>query len=415
MRSLPSGERANACPAWVVAWAGLAALAVAMGIGRFAFTPILPMMQDDSGLSVTEGGWLASANYAGYLVGALSAIVVRVRPVVAIRFALVLIGLSTLAMSLEDRFAVWIALRALAGIASAWVLVFVSAWALERLAALGRPALGGTVYAGVGAGIAAAGGACLLLMDMGGRSADAWIVLGAASLAVTAAVWPFIAAGRPPAAVETEAAARATLPGTGFWRLVLCYGAFGFGYIIPATFLPVMAKEAVPDPRLFGWAWPVFGAAAVASTLFAARMSRFLSHRGTWIAGNLAMALGVMLPVVVKGLPGIMVAALFVGGTFMVITMAGMQEARRVAGTRARVLMAAMTSAFAVGQIVGPLSVSYLTAATGGFVPALVVAASLLGLSAFLLIPGRVRGAYGVGNHDRWRLSRRATRPWRNQ
>ncbi|HET9403454.1 MAG TPA: YbfB/YjiJ family MFS transporter, partial [Burkholderiales bacterium] len=175
-----------------------------------------------------------------------------------------------------------------------------------------------------------------------------------------------------------------------FWRLVLCYGAFGFGYIIPATFLPIMGKAAVPDPLLFGSAWPIFGATAVASTLLAARMSRFLSHRGTWIAGNLAMALGVMLPVVANGLPAILIAAVFVGGTFMVITMVGMQEARRVAGAQARALMAAMTSAFAVGQVVGPVSVSALTAATGGFAPALVVAASLLGLSAFLLIPARV-------------------------
>jgi len=361
-----------------------------MGIGRFAFTPILPMMQDDSGLSVSQGGWLASANYAGYLVGALSAIVVRVQPAFAIRSALVLIGLSTLAMSLEHRFAVWIALRAVAGLASAWVLVFVSAWALERLAALGRPAVGGAVYAGVGAGIAVAGGACLLLTDTGAGSADAWLVLGTASLAVTAAVWPFIATAPPPTAGETEAPAPSNLLRAEFWRLVLCYGAFGFGYIIPATFLPVMAKESVPDPRLFGWAWPIFGGAAAASTLFAARMSRFLSHRGTWIAGNLAMALGVMLPAVANGLPAILIAALFVGGTFMVITMAGMQEARRVAGARARALMAAMTSAFALGQIIGPVSVSILTAATGGFAPALLVAAGLLGLSAFLLIPARV-------------------------
>jgi len=174
-----------------------------------------------------------------------------------------------------------------------------------------------------------------------------------------------------------------------FSRLVLCYGAFGFGYIIPATFLPVMARGVVPDPRLFGWAWPVFGAAAVVSTLLAARMGRFMTHRGTWIAGNLAMALGLVLPTVVQGLSGIIIAALFVGGTFMVITMAGMQEARRVAGTRARALMAAMTSAFAVGQIIGPVSVSYLTGATSGFGPALIVAATLLVLSACLLLRRR--------------------------
>ena len=51
--------------------AGLLALAVAMGIGRFAFTPVLPMMQADLGLSLAQGSWLASANYLGYLLGAL--------------------------------------------------------------------------------------------------------------------------------------------------------------------------------------------------------------------------------------------------------------------------------------------------------------------------------------------------------
>jgi hypothetical protein len=46
-----------------VAVTGLAALPVAMGIGRFAFTPILPMMQEDAGLSVARSGWPAAANY----------------------------------------------------------------------------------------------------------------------------------------------------------------------------------------------------------------------------------------------------------------------------------------------------------------------------------------------------------------
>jgi predicted MFS family arabinose efflux permease len=161
-------------------------------------------------------------------------------------------------------------------------------------------------------------------------------------------------------------------------RLVLCYGAFGFGYIIPATFLPAMAKEIVADPRMFGWAWPAFGAAAVVSTLYAARLSARLSHRSVWAGGHLVMALGVVVPLVVPGLPGIMASALLVGGTFMVITMAGMQEARG-AGPHARALMAAMTSAFALGQILGPLVVSL------GFAPALILAASILALSAFLL------------------------------
>src|SRR2546428_10732662 len=95
----------------VVAVAGLAALAVAMGIGRFAFTPVLPMMQVDAGLSVAAGGWLAAANYVGSLLGALAAMVLRVAAPTAIRGGLVTIGLATLAMGREQPLAGGIVLR----------------------------------------------------------------------------------------------------------------------------------------------------------------------------------------------------------------------------------------------------------------------------------------------------------------
>ena len=207
-------------------------------------------------------------------------------------------------------------------------------------------------------------------------------------MVVTAAIWQSVRASP-----SSNPIAAPTTDGSGLWsaecwRLVLCYGAFGFGYIIPATFLPVMAKTIIPDPQLFGWAWPVFGTAAVISTIFAAQLKQFLSHRAVWIGGHLVMALGVVFPLIVPGLSGIMMAALFVGGTFMVITMAGMQEARRVAGPHARALMAAMTSAFALGQILGPVIVSFLVQSIGGFAPALILAAAMLAVSAVSLMRG---------------------------
>lgn len=382
---LPQRESAAFQPGAVhVALSGLAALAIAMGIGRFAFTPILPMMQEDLGVSLPEGGWLASANYLGYFVGALSAIGMRVKPVSAIRAGLLIIGLSTLGMALEHEFWLWLVLRLLAGIASAWVLVFVSSLALGRLSALGHSQLGGVVYAGVGVGIVAAGMACLALMGLRASSSDAWITLGLAALGASGLIWRSIQPATPPGE-SPKSEAESTVWSAQCWWLVLCYGAFGFGYIIPATFLPVMAREIVADPALFGWAWPVFGAAAVVSTLLAAHAATWLTHRGVWIFGNLAMALGVVFPVVVPGLGGILAAAFFVGGTFMVITMAGMQEARRLAGARARPLMAVMTSAFALGQIIGPLSVAYLIKVGGDFAAALVLASALLALSAIAL------------------------------
>lgn len=372
----------------VVACGGFAALALAMGIGRFAFTPVLPLMQDEFGITLAEGGWLASANYLGYLAGALSAtLVADVARRGAIRLGLATIALSTLAMGATEDFAAWMVLRFLPGFASAWVLVCVSAWSLELLGKAGRPALGGAVYAGVGAGIVFAGVTCLVLIQVGSSSSAAWVVLGAASLLVALALWPVVGGdARDAADTPASKAAMAGIP--EYWHLVFCHGAFGLGYIIPATFLPVMAKQVIAAPLWFGLAWPVFGVAALISTLAAARLTRVIGQREVWILGNVAMGIGVLVPLWVPGLTGIAIAAICVGGTFMVNTMAGMQEARRVAGARAGELMAAMTSAFAAGQIAGPLLVGWLARFESGFMAALVVAAIPLFAAAYILWRG---------------------------
>ena len=369
-----------------IAWAGLAALAVAMGIGRFAFTPILPMMLEDAGLSVAAGGWLAAANYLGYLAGALWAGAMRATAATAIRAGLVVISVTTVGMALDAGFATWVLLRLLAGVASAWLMIHTSAWCLEAFATLGRPILAGVVFAGVGIGIIAAGSLCVLLMALHANSASAWLVLGGVAIAVTVVLWPvFRLPGGTPG--RTQASGRWTWEEA---RLVAAYGAYGLGYIIPATFLPVMAREVVSDAALFGWAWPAFGAAALLSALGVALLGGRFSHRAVWIASHLVMALGVAAPVFWPGIGGIALAALGVGGTFVVITMVGLQEARSVArahgNANAARLMAAMTAAFAAGQIVGPLAVSLTVGTGGGFSAALLSACAVLLAGALLLV-----------------------------
>src|SRR5882672_346421 len=367
------------------ALAGLLALAVGMGVGRFAFTPLLPMMQADSGLSVADGGWLASANYAGYFVGALCAMAVRVRAGVAVRWGMVAIGLTTMAMAYEQPFAVWAALRFAAGIGNAWVAVFAIAWSLQRLAQLRRPLLAGVVFAGVGVGIVVVGVVCLALMQAGVDSSRAWFILGAGSLVVTAGLWPvFGGETLPPRAGERADSGW----GPDWAGLVLCFGSAGLGYIIPATFLPVMAWAEIHDPAVFGWAWPVFGAAAAASTLVAATLSARVGNRRVLAVSQLVMAFGVALPAFVPGLVPVMVSALCVGGTFMVTTMGIMQEARAVGGSSPTRLIAALTAAFALGQIAGPLLAARFAGPGADFsVPLL--AASLVLVAGTLGLIGR--------------------------
>ena len=369
-----------------IALAGLTAVAVAMGIGRFAFTPILPMMQQDAGLSVADGGWLASANYLGFLLGAVLAVGLRVRPTTAIRGGLLVVGVVTMEMGFTNQFAIWIMLRALAGVANAWVQIFAFAWCLEKLAALGRPLLNGAVFAGVGTGIAVAGGFCLVLTEANASPAQAWIGLGMISLIATVLIWRIF---RPDDDATTDESERST---ARCWqwdadslRLVLCFGASGFGYSIPATFLPVMARRLISDPLVFGWSWPVFGAAAAIAPLAIAGSAQLLGNRRLWALSHLIMALGVSLPVRWPAIGGIMISALLVGATFMINAMTSMQEARAVAGPHTTSLMAAMSAAFGTGQIVGPILVSYVIGPDANFSKPLLVASLVLIVSVYAL------------------------------
>lgn len=373
----------NLSSPWPVCLAGALALAVAMGIGRFAFTPLLPLMQREHLVGDAEGAALAAINYAGYLVGALTAARLAARPRRMVLASLVATVLVTAAAGLVGQVSAWLLLRGAAGVLSAWVMVGVSAWAIGELAQRGRPELGGFVFAGVGLGIFVAGGWAWWRAEAG--AAALWVHLGllaVPAVAAIASVWrrDALPATRPQAAPARHGRA-------GERGLVLAYGIFGFGYILPATYLPAMARALVDDPRLFGLAWPLFGVAAALSTLLAGRVLRRWRLRDIWALCHAMMAFGAVLPLASRSPAAIAAAALAVGGSFMVATMAGLQLARSRAAENPAPLLARMVAAFAAGQIAGPLAtvgVSWLFG-TSGVEPTLAVAAVLLAASGLWL------------------------------
>ena len=342
----------------LLALAGLLSLAAGMGIGRFAFTPVLPLMLGENRLDVAQGGWLAAANYAGYLAGALTASRVALRAGTLAVVALLATAVLTAAMAWPWP-PLWLPLRFLAGAASAWVFVATSVWCLGALARRGGAQASGWVYAGVGTGIALAGLHGLLAAAAGVRSPSLWLQLGGLALLLALPVLWVIARLGP--TVEAAPAGRTGEPprvdGASTRGLVACYGCMGFGYILPATFLPVLARSVVDDPRLFGLAWPVFGATAALSTLLAARLLQGPTRMRTWAGCQLLMGVGVLLPALSTNAWTIAASALLVGGTFMIITLAGVQEMRARAATadEAAALVARITAAFAIGQIAGPV------------------------------------------------------------
>ena len=374
--------------AMAVCVAAVAALAVAMGIGRFAFTPLFPLMVRDGLLDSHAGAMLASANYLGYLAGALASSRMRIKPAPLLALGLLGTVLITAAVGWTGSLFWWSVLRFLAGVMSAWVLVATSAWGLGWLAALGRPDLAGVQFSGVGIGIAAAGLFCLLFGTTL-PSPQMWI--GLAALGALAIVPPLVLSRSLPApmpaapaaikSVATPAAPRAT------FGLIVCYTLFGFGYILPATYLPALARQLVDDPSVFGLAWPVFGAAAAFSTVLVSwRLSR-AKRLTVWAAAHVLMAIGVLLPAVWTSLASVTLAALLVGGTFMVITMTGMQEARARAEGQATRVLGRMTAGFALGQLAGPLASAGIARFTASEAQALRLA---LGLSASGLLASAV-------------------------
>jgi MFS family permease len=286
-------------------------------------------------------------------------------------------------MGLTHALAWQLVLRLVAGIASAWVLVHVSAWALGGLLSLRRADAAGILYAGVGIGVAIAGLIVMAAMQARIDSDRTWRLLGGLSLLATLALWRVLRGPRTAPAEPAVEDSRSRIRWTADKRrLTWCYGALGIGYIIPATYLPDMAHGFVTDPLVFGLAWPVFGATSALSTWIAARWLVRIADRKLWATCYVMMAAGCALPVLWPAFAAILVSALLVGGTYMVVTMLGLREARRVAGARATAFIAVMTAAFAIGQIIGPLLVSAVAHLPHGFDATLLAAAVVVLLAA---------------------------------
>ncbi|AIO32329.1 hypothetical protein DM39_1305 [Burkholderia cenocepacia] len=369
-------------------------LAVALGVGRFAFTPLMPLMLADGSIGLKAGSWLASANYAGYFVGAVSCAALRVAPARMVRLGLAATVLLTAAMGVGHLLPVWLAVRFVAGVVSAWTFVFMSQWGLRRLAELHAPEWGGVIYAGPGVGIVLTGliGSALA----GHRAAPGWLGFAALAAVLSAAIWRTFAAapatGAPAPAAAAQAAAVAAPPAgarrhraDAAWLVVL-YGMPGFGYIITATFLPVIARAALPAgspwPDLF---WPMFGAALIVGAIAAARLPGHWDNRLLLAAGCATQALGIVAGIVWPNAAGFSIGSVLLGLPFTAITLFAMREARRLHGERAAGLMGYATASYGIGQILGPLVAAPLTARFGSFSPALwvAVAALLAGAAGF--------------------------------
>ncbi|MFI5712969.1 YbfB/YjiJ family MFS transporter [Kribbella sp. NPDC051620] len=346
------------------AWQVGAALAVGMGVGRFVYTPILPLMQAQAGMSARTGAHLATANYIGYLIGALAAIVAPVlaRSQLVLRLSLLTL-IATLALMPAGG---WVALRLLAGIASALIFVI----AVSALLASPAKHLIGWAFGGIGAGIALSGIAVLILRTTGTWQ-DAWWTAAALSAILAIPAWRLQTAS-PPKQPEKAVNQRNQWFGT----LLASYTLEGIGYIIAGTFL-VAAINQTGSGWLGGTAWVLVGIAAVPSTALWAALSRTWSRPTLLFTALVLQAIGLALPTVAGGVAPALISATLFGATFLGIGSMALAIGAHLKIPRA---VAILTTGYSAGQIVGPLAVTPLL--HDGYHQALLIGAAIVTLAA---------------------------------
>jgi DNA-binding MarR family transcriptional regulator/MFS family permease len=384
------GTAASQRSAWMIAAQGAAVLAVGMGVGRFAYTPILPLMEHQAGLSSSMASDLATVNYLGYLIGALIGIfapgVARSRLVLRVSLLVVIATLALMPVT-EDT-ASWLALRLAAGVASALLFVIATSAMLARLHR-GAQHLVGWGFGGVGLGIALSGGLVLVLQPTSSWRMAWW---GAAVLAAVLGMagWTL----RPePAQAPTSLQQHGDLPRTHQWfaALLASYTLEGIGYIIAGTFLVAAISQNSP-----GWlgsgAWVLVGIAAVPAAATWAHLARRWPRPTLILVALVIQAVGIALPSMVGGVAPALISAAAFGSTFVAISSLALAIGAHLQFPRS---VALLTAGYSTGQILGPLVVRPML--HHGYHDALLVAACIVLGGAVAAIALRVRFPHRLG------------------
>ncbi|EJM26392.1 MFS transporter [Pseudomonas sp. GM25] len=351
------------------------ALMMAMGIGRFALTPQLPHLLSEGQIDLTAAGLIAAANYLGYLLGAVDAMFSRRRDQVQRRLhgGLWLCVLLTLASFWANGFWSHLLLRFGTGVASAWVLVMITALSQPLAAAVGRPRLGALVFAGPGLGIFLTGLLALFSHLAQQTSATLWLIYAAVALVMLLGIvriLPQPGVGVPAAPTAASSSNR------GIGRLAVVYALYGVGYIIPATFLSQMANAQFHGQWQADLFWPCFGLGAAIGVLLVSLRRHDPDTTRHWLMATLWLqAAGVFACLLGSGL-GLALGVILCGTPFLACMQLVMQRSRELAPHATQRNAGLLTACFAVGQLSGPLLAAVSSHFSGGLQPALVIAGS---------------------------------------
>lgn len=367
--------------------AGIFSLILVLGVARFAYTPLLPLMQQQAGLGVAAAGWLAALNYAGYLSGALIASLINdlVLKDRLYRIGMVVAVASTAVMGVTTDPILWALSRFVAGLSSAAGMLLGTGLILNWLIRHNHRSELGIHFAGIGIGIASCA-AAVALMTQWLDWRQQWFAFTAIGCLLLIPALRWLPAPDPSGLTKTGEKLEDRPPSPLFMRLFMAaYFCAGFGYVISATFIVAIINQL---PGLAGQGNLVFLAIGIGAAPACFNWDLIARRTGDLNALILAAALqivGILLPVVVGGLFAAVIGALLFGGTFigmvsLVLTMAG-----RYYPTRPAKMMGRMTLSYGAAQIIGPAITGWLAASLGSYAAGLYLAAAVMAVGTLLL------------------------------
>ncbi|MGE7808584.1 YbfB/YjiJ family MFS transporter [Lysinibacillus capsici] len=369
---------------------GIFALVIAMGIGRFSYTVILPYMQETFEFSRATAGYLATSNYLGYLVGAWVAgrLPIGNKRILFLQITLVISILTTAFMGFTNVIIIWYLLRFISGVVSAFIFVVITSLILDQLASSSHMHLSGLFYSGVGIGIALSAVIVSPIQAVFHWNGT-WIVLALFSIVLFVLIVLFIKPITPSKQlVESQIISQKTPPQSWMKWLIIAYSLEGLGYIVTGTFIVSIAQESTSFHGDAAFVWFVVGVAAIPSCIVWSKLAQRYGYVKILLISMLLQALGIVLPALATNSMTLYASAFIFGATFMGITTVCTTLARKLAPVNSHQMIGYLTAGYALGQMIGPSIAGTLASYTNSYQYALVGASLVVMLGGLCLIGG---------------------------
>jgi MFS family permease len=367
--------------------AGICSLIVTVGVARFSYSLLLPIMQDSAGLTESDGGWLATTNFMGYMLGVILASSLHNLNYKynLHRVYLILSIVTSAAMVMTTDIIIWAVLRFIAGVCASGGLIIASGLILKWLVKNNHRAELGIHFSGAGLSIIVTSLLVDVMVTMSANWQQQWLALAIMAAIVTIPAWLWMP--HPSADGKAWVIAKDNPPGKTFTSLMmLAYFCAGYGYVVSSTFI-VDIVEGVEGLQGQGrLAFLLVGLAATPAALVWDRIARNVGYLKALLAAYALQAVGIVLPAINDTLPVVILSAILFGGTFiacvsLVLTMAG-----KFYPSNPAKFMGTMTLAYGAAQIIAPVSTGYLAEAFGNYNIGLYLSAAVMMIGTLFLL-----------------------------